>query len=103
MCYPLNEFETDLEKPYKPPGGWIYSSSCPVETSMVEAVKGNGISTAMKRGRDFYSTAAKRDGNKIESGKVALHKKSYPKVLAGISAGTLLAFVIACRLGGKFG
>lgn len=102
MCYP-NEFETDLEKPYKPQGGWICSSSCPVETSMLEAVNGNVISTAMKRGLDFRSAVAKRVANETKTGKVALHKKASPKVLAGIGAGTLLGFVIVSMFNGRSG
>jgi hypothetical protein len=97
----MNEFETDLEKPYKPEGGWISCSSCPVERSMLEAM--NGTSNAMERGRDFHSAVAKRVGNEKKAGKVALHKNSYPKILAGISAGTLLGFVIASMFNGRSG
>ncbi len=99
----MTEFKTDLEKPYKPEGGWICSSSCPVETSMLEAVNGNVISTAMKRGLDFHSAVAKRVGNETKTGKATLHENSSPKVLAGIGAGTLLGFVIASMFNGRIG
>ncbi len=89
MCYPMNEFETDFEKNYKPAGGWMSSPSCPVETSM-------------KRGRDVCSAVASRDSNEKKTDKVALNERSYPLILAGISAGALLALVIAGRLRGKF-
>jgi hypothetical protein len=67
----MNEFERHLEKPYVPADGWIPAPPCPVETSMIEAVYGNGISTSMKRGRDFYSAVEKRDGHEIKVGKMA--------------------------------
>lgn len=97
----MNEFETEREKPYQPEGGWICCSSCPVESSMLEAV--NGMSNAMERGRDVYSAVTKRVGNETKAGKVVLHENSYPKVLAGISAGTLLGFVIASMFNGRIG
>lgn len=85
MCYPMNEYETDLEKPYKPAGGWISCSSCALETSMLEAV--SGISSATERGRDFHSAVAKRFGNETYADNTVMRNQPYPPVLVGIGEG----------------
>lgn len=97
----MNEYLTDLDKPYTPAEGWANSSSCPVETSMDRAA--NGISSAMERNQDDHSAGGKRTGNGTSAGNQDLHKNSYPKVLAGISAATLLGFIIAISLNGRTG
>jgi hypothetical protein len=97
----MNEFLTDLEKPYTPREGWVSSSLCPVETSMYEAM--NGISSSLEQNLDVYSADGRRLGNGLSAGNEALHRNSYPKVLAGISAGALLGFIIASGLNGRTG
>ena len=97
----MNEFERDPEKPYKPAGGWISCSSCPVETSMLEAV--NGKPAATERGRDFHSAAAKHVGNETTATNAVMQGNPYPSVLVGIGAGALLGHLVARRLNARSG
>jgi hypothetical protein len=52
MSYPMNEFETDREKPCKPANGWISHSSGTVGTDVPGT--GDRIS-AMAQVRDFHN------------------------------------------------
>jgi ElaB/YqjD/DUF883 family membrane-anchored ribosome-binding protein len=99
MSYPMNEFETDLEKPYEPSSEWIACSSGADESVLNET--NDGISAVMEQGRYSHNTVGRRVGNDETAANTLLHKNPYPHVLVGIGAGTLLGFLLAGRLNAR--
>lgn len=56
MSYPMNEFETDLEKPYKYSEEWIAAATGAVSPDLDET--GDGTTGVKERGGDFATQSA---------------------------------------------
>ena len=57
MSYPMNEFETDLEKPHKPSREWLACAARPGEAGL--HVPDDGITPVMQQVRDSRRTVAR--------------------------------------------
>lgn len=91
MSYPMNEFVTDLEK------------SEQTAENRISSEAGDVMSSAIKRGRSLYKALGRRAGKDVHAVNAAVHENPYPTMLAGVGAGAVIGYLVACRLNGRCG
>ncbi len=101
MSYPMNEFETDLEKPHKPSREWLACAARPGETDL--HVPDYGITPVIEPVRNSRHTAAGRPHGQSTADNAIPHGNSYPRAVAGSGTGALLGFLAASGHNGKSG
>lgn len=92
----MNEFVSDLHAPAQSTDKWIATSSATVGSVCHKA--GQGLYSAMNRGRDYYLMARRRIGNEVNSVHSAVNAHPYVTVLVGVGVGAVLGYLATSKM-----
>lgn len=100
MSYPMNEFETDLEKPYTPSKEWL---ACWARASETEGIRplDDGIAAVIEPASHSQHAVAAKLSKRPTTENTIPSGHSQTRILAGFGVGALLGYFVASRHNGK--